>query len=985
MALLNIKIQLDGTQFRDESGRIVGAVDGMQGKVSASLDSLTAKVGLFALGFNQVIGVAQQLAGALTAPLAKFAEFETSLANVGSLGVNNMGEIRAEVLEMARAVSVPISALTAGMYEVVSAGVAASDQINFLGLTAKAAKAGVAENNETIKFASAVIKGYGLEWSATQSILDRGFQTVNLGQTTFTELAQSMGGVVPLANALNVRLDELFGSYAALTGVTGNTSEVTTQLKAVMTGLADPTEDLLKLVQAHGHATVESAVAQEGLTGILKILQTATGGSATEMAKFFGSVEAVNALLALTGEQFNSFTEKTEAMANSAGAMTAAYEVQSDTIESRWLIMQNRANVRLFEFLDTVKPAIIGLQDFAITLIDLDWRPFIIGATTAGAALIALNFPSVIAGLTSLGTAIISFSATATAAITAIPLVGWVAAGVTALATLTSALILTAKDEADLADERKRTAQETINIIKAEQDRIQQAVATDGATVETTNKLRLLNEELIRQQKIISDANLTIFTQKLQEAQEDLADLQQGLIDRFDLTGILLRDLQQRAGNDLIKMEEVATKRLAELGDFQFKNKLGLIQLTEQELETIQAEHASYSEIIQPLQQAAQAQKNYNQEIANRERLLQSKSGDDLIQPNIPGPTKVVQVKAVVGKTNQEEVEKELKALIPVGDNVIELPLRATFSTPAPSFISELKSFTLDMQSELSEETFNKEDELLRLQVDNKLLTEEDYFNQRVMLLEDFQQRQQEIFGAESAEALRVSLEKTRFEEQYFSKKRQLEEQSLRSFLGITSGLMGAFQGINENLFAVGKGFAYAQAVVDTYAAANKALAAYPPPFSYIAAAASIATGLANVAKINTTKFERRDEGGFLGDESRTLFAGDFGGGENRFIIANDGEFIINRAATARHRELLELINASDGREIFPRRQEGGAIGGGPTSSPAAGLGNIDVVELGRQIGENIQIELRAELDAMRFYRQTLPKYEREENLRRLA
>lgn len=978
MALLNIKIQLDGTQFKDESGRIVGTVEGMEGKVSGSLDSMTAKVGLFAFGFNQIIGVSQQVAGALTAPIAKFAEFESSLANVASLGVNNIGEIRAEILNLSRDVVAPISSLTAGMYEVVSAGVAASDQIDFLRLTAEAAKAGVAETSDAINFAAAVIKGYGLEWSATQTILDKGFQTVNLGQTKFSELAQSMGGVIPLANALKVRLDELFGGYAALTGVTGNTAEVTTQLKAVMTGLADPTDELLKLVQQHGHATVESAVAQEGLTGILKILQTATGGSATEMAKFFGSVEAVNALLALTGEQFKGFTEKTEAMANSAGAMTAAYEVQSDTIESRWLVMQNRANVRLFEFLETVKPVITGLQDFAIKLIDLDWRPFIIGATTAGAALIALNFPAVIAGLASLGTAIISFSATATAAITAIPLVGWVAAGVTALATLTSALILTAKDEKDLAEERARTAQETIKIIKAEQDRVQQAVATDGATVETTEKLRLMNEELVRQQKIISDANLTIFTQKLQQSKADLDDLQEGLIDSFDLTGILLRDLNQRTSGDIVKMEEFVTRRLAELGDFQFKNKLGLIQLTEQELETIEAEHASYSEIIQPLQQAAQAQKNYNQEIENRKRLLDTAGSESDQVQTLSG-------KASFTAPAKSEIEKQLKSSLPVSGEFIDLPIHATVSMPAPRFVEELKAFTLDMQAELAAATFGKEDELLRLQFDNKLLTEQDYFSQRLLLLEDFQQQQAEIFGQESAEALKVSLEKIRFEEQYLNKKRQLEEQSVRSFLAITSGLMGAFQGINENLFAVGKGFAYAQAVVDTYAAANKALAAYPPPFSYVAAAASIATGIANVAKINATKFERRAEGGFLGDDQRTLFSGDFGGGENRFIIANDGEFIINRAATARHRELLELINSSNGGEVFPRRQDGGIVGGGSTGAPAVGFGNIDLDAFAEKVGSKIELKVIAQLDSMQFFRQELPKYEREENLRRVS
>lgn len=63
------------------------------------------------------------------------------------------------------------------------------------------------------------------------------------------------------------------------------------------------------------------------------------------------------------------------------------------------------------------------------------------------------------------------------------------------------------------------------------------------------------------------------------------------------------------------------------------------------------------------------------------------------------------------------------------------------------------------------------------------------------------------------------------------------------------------------------KTFAIAQAFIDTYRAADLALATYPPPFGAIAAATSIAVGLANVAKIQEIipgdGFKR---GGYTGD-----------------------------------------------------------------------------------------------------------------------
>jgi len=50
---------------------------------------------------------------------------------------------------------------------------------------------------------------------------------------------------------------------------------------------------------------------------------------------------------------------------------------------------------------------------------------------------------------------------------------------------------------------------------------------------------------------------------------------------------------------------------------------------------------------------------------------------------------------------------------------------------------------------------------------------------------------------------------------------------------------------------AIAKGALMTQALMDTYAAANRALASLPPPWSFIAAAAAVAAGLSNVAKIS--------------------------------------------------------------------------------------------------------------------------------------
>lgn len=81
--------------------------------------------------------------------------------------------------------------------------------------------------------------------------------------------------------------------------------------------------------------------------------------------------------------------------------------------------------------------------------------------------------------------------------------------------------------------------------------------------------------------------------------------------------------------------------------------------------------------------------------------------------------------------------------------------------------------------------------------------------------------------------------------------KQQLEEQSLQA----ASQSLGNIASLFDENTAAYKITASLKAVVDTYMAANVALASAPPPFNYILMATTIATGLANVAKINAIQF----------------------------------------------------------------------------------------------------------------------------------
>jgi tape measure domain-containing protein len=66
----------------------------------------------------------------------------------------------------------------------------------------------------------------------------------------------------------------------------------------------------------------------------------------------------------------------------------------------------------------------------------------------------------------------------------------------------------------------------------------------------------------------------------------------------------------------------------------------------------------------------------------------------------------------------------------------------------------------------------------------------------------------------------------------------------------------------NKQAFEAAKAFNVANAVMNTYMGATKALATYPPPFNFIAAAAVVAMGLAQVASIRSQQYSGRALGG---------------------------------------------------------------------------------------------------------------------------
>ncbi len=269
----------------------------------------------------------------VTLPLAAAVKASTTLnalmAEIATLIPGNTERVKAlkgSVQDLAIATGQGTADMAGGLYQVISAVGDTQDTVKILEINARAATAGLSTTSEAIQLTSAVTKGYGDTSSAAfQQASDLAFQTVKLGQTTFPELASSIGRVAPLTAQLRISQEELFGVMATGTGVVGTASEVSTGLRGVLQSLSAPTGAMTALLASMGLESGKALIEQQGLQGAIDTVVGAAERAGAPLQDYVSSMEGQTLALALAGPQADTFTEKLAAMQTATGATDQAF------------------------------------------------------------------------------------------------------------------------------------------------------------------------------------------------------------------------------------------------------------------------------------------------------------------------------------------------------------------------------------------------------------------------------------------------------------------------------------------------------------------------------------------------------------------------------------------------------------------------------------------------------------------------------------
>lgn len=330
MAGIKFDITGDNRNVLDSFNGVQQGVKRMENAVEKSgnsIESMFQRVTSSALG-----GVKQLAAGVagLTALMesgnfiktlySDMGKFSAAMKEVSTLSedvTNNLESYKQRVVELCTEIAIAPEEAAKALYQIESAGHHGADGLRVLEESAKGAIGGVTETAIAADAITTILNSYKMSAEEAAHVNDLLFTTVKLGKTTYGELGSYIAQVTPIAAAYGVAIEDVLAAVASLTKSGTKTGIAIRQVRDAITATTNSLGDGAFKSRTFLEAMDEVAEKSKGSESALK----------SDLSK----LQAMNAVLALTGENAASARQDFEDMKNSTGAATAAYEKMADT------------------------------------------------------------------------------------------------------------------------------------------------------------------------------------------------------------------------------------------------------------------------------------------------------------------------------------------------------------------------------------------------------------------------------------------------------------------------------------------------------------------------------------------------------------------------------------------------------------------------------------------------------------------------------
>ena len=305
------------------------AESGLQGSTEAIVGQFKKVAGIAAAAYAAV----QTLGGASR----DFIAFDKTLGEISTQLLNNTQQVKefaAESQNLALQFGSGLTDQSKAFYEVLSTGITDTREATEL-LTAanKLAIGGNSNLGTAISGLTSIVKGYGDKVKDVTEVSDTLFTASLAGKISIEELSEGLGRIIPLADALDVGLEEVTAAIAALTLTGVSARESITSVRAVLAAVVKPSSEAADEAERLGLNFSAAAIKSKGMLAFLEDLKQKTGGSVASLGLLFGGVESILPALNLTNNAGREFNQIMGQMADKAGIADKAFDQMAATAD----------------------------------------------------------------------------------------------------------------------------------------------------------------------------------------------------------------------------------------------------------------------------------------------------------------------------------------------------------------------------------------------------------------------------------------------------------------------------------------------------------------------------------------------------------------------------------------------------------------------------------------------------------------------------
>jgi TP901 family phage tail tape measure protein len=348
VASLVAKVKADTSDAEKNIGGFAGKLVGFGGIVAAT----GIAIGAAAIG----IGIASvKMAGDFQAGM-------TTLVTGAGESQKNLKMVSDGILGLAVSTGTSTQQLTAGMFQIESAGYHGAAGLDVLKVAAQGAKVGNADLGVTANAVTTIMKDYGISADHSAQAMNVLTGIVSNGKTTLQDLAGSMSSILPTSSALGVSLNDTAGAMATMTGEGVPAANAATYLRQMLLALSAPASAGAKALKDIGLTTGQvSADMKKSLPDTLKMIMTHLAetykvGSPEYVAALkaiAGGSKQMQGMLDLTGDHLGDFAQNVK---NVAGVVQ-----QGGNSVTGWSLVQQNFNFKMSQAKEVVETFMIKL------------------------------------------------------------------------------------------------------------------------------------------------------------------------------------------------------------------------------------------------------------------------------------------------------------------------------------------------------------------------------------------------------------------------------------------------------------------------------------------------------------------------------------------------------------------------------------------------------------------------------------------------